>query len=95
MHGDAFYFLTPSGTYKLPIVPRHMHNPGCHIVSLSRFTRWLGEMAEGMGVNIFPGFAGKQVLYGQDGRTVVGVRTGDKGLDKQGRPKANFEAGMI
>jgi electron-transferring-flavoprotein dehydrogenase len=93
VRGDAFYFLTAQRHYKLPMVPRQMHNAGCHIVSLARFTRWLGEMAEGMGLNIFPGFAGKQVLYGQDGRTVVGVRTGDKGLDKQGRPKANFEAG--
>lgn len=91
VRGDAFYFFTETKAYALPMTPRYMHNKGCHVISISRFVRWLGEIAEEMGVNIFPGFAGKEVLYGPNGRTVAGVRTGDKGLDKEGKPKSNFE----
>ena len=91
---DGFYFLTPKKHYRIPIVPRYMHNKGFFIISLSRFTRWLGDIAEDLGVNIFPGFAGKEVLYAKDQNTIIGVRTGDKGLDKDGRPKSNFEPGI-
>jgi len=91
---DGFYFLTPQKHYRIPIVPRYMHNKGFYIISLSRFTRWLGDIAEDLGVNIFPGFAGKEVLYAKDQNTIIGVRTGDKGLDKDGRPKSNFEPGI-
>jgi electron-transferring-flavoprotein dehydrogenase len=91
---DGFYFLTPEKHYRIPIVPRYMHNKGFFIISLSRFTRWLGDIAEDLGVNIFPGFAGKEVLYAKDQNTIIGVRTGDKGLDKDGRPKSNFEPGI-
>ena len=91
---DGFYFLTPQKHYRIPIVPRYMHNKGFFIISLSRFTRWLGDIAEDLGVNIFPGFAGKEVLYAKDQNTIIGVRTGDKGLDKDGRPKSNFEPGI-
>jgi len=71
-----------------------MHNKGFFIISLSRFTRWLGNIAEDLGINIFPGFAGKEVLYAKDQNTIIGVRTGDKGLDKDGHPKSNFEPGI-
>jgi electron-transferring-flavoprotein dehydrogenase len=91
---DGFYFLSPQKHYRIPIVPRYMHNKGFYIISLSRFTRWLGDIAEDLGVNIFPGFAGKEVLYAKDQNTIIGVRTGDKGLDKDGRPKSNFEPGI-
>jgi electron-transferring-flavoprotein dehydrogenase len=94
VRGDAFYYLTKTSQYALPFVPRYMKNEGFHIISLSKFVRWLGGIAEGMGINIFPGFAGTEVLYGQDDKTIVGVRTGDKGLDKSGKPKANFEPGI-
>ncbi len=94
VRGDEFHFLTANGAFKLPATPKQMHNTGRYIVSLSKFTRWLGGLAEEMGVNIFPGFAGTEVLYGEDGRTIVGVRTGDKGLDKDGQPKGNFEPGI-
>jgi len=94
VRGDQFYFLTRDRALRMPMSPRYMHNKGFSIISLARFTRWLGAQAEELGVNIFPGFAGKEVLYGPDGRTVVGVRTGDKGLDKEGRPKSNFEPGI-
>jgi electron-transferring-flavoprotein dehydrogenase len=91
---DAFYYLTGDRGIRIPVVPRYMHNKGFHIISLSQFTRWLGRIAEEMGLNIFPGFAGTEVLYGPDQKTVIGVRTGDKGLDKEGRPRGNFEAGF-
>lgn len=91
---DAFYFLTPSKAFALPLAPRQMRNHGLNVISLSKFSGWLGEMAEEMGVNIFPGFAGKTVLFAEDGRTITGVRTGDQGLDKDGQPKPNFEPGI-
>ncbi len=94
VRGDEFYLLTETSAYPVPFVPKPMHNKGSLIISLSRFTRWLGRLAEEMGVNIFPGFAGKEVLYAEDQKTIVGVRTGDKGLGPDGEPKSNFEPGI-
>jgi electron-transferring-flavoprotein dehydrogenase len=91
---DEFYFLTSNGHHRIPIIPRYMHNKGFYIISLSRFTKWLGGIAEDLGVNIFPGFAGKEVLYAEDQKTISGIRTGDKGLGKDGQPKSNFESGI-
>ena len=91
---DEFYFLTPKKQYRIPIIPRYMHNKGFFIISLSKFTRWLGNIAENLGINIFPGFAGTEVLYAKDQKTITGVRTGDKGLGKDGKPKSNFEPGI-
>lgn len=91
---DEFHFLTTEKSYRLPVTPKYMHNKGCYIISLSKFTKWLGGIAEELGVNIFPGFAGKEVLYAEDQKTIIGVRTGDKGLDKDGSPKGNFEPGI-
>ena len=94
VRGDEFVFLTGNQSFKLPFIPRQMHNKGFYVISQSRFTKWLGGIAEEMGVNIFPGFDGKEVLYAQDQKTIIGVRTGDKGLDKDGTPKGNFEPGI-
>ncbi len=94
VRGDEFYYLTKDKALALPMAPKYMHNSGCYVISASRLCRWLGSFAEDMGVNIFPGFDGKEVLYGEDGRTIIGVRTGDKGLDKDGSPKSNFEPGI-
>jgi electron-transferring-flavoprotein dehydrogenase len=94
VRGDALYFLTERGHYALPFVPKHMRNKGCHIISLSKFVRWLARVAEDMGVHVFAGFAGKEALYDEDGTTVIGVRTGDKGVGKDGKPKPNFEPGI-
>jgi electron-transferring-flavoprotein dehydrogenase len=91
---DELYFLTRSGATAVPFVPRQLHNKGNYIISLSRFVRWLGGIAEELGVNIFPGFAGKEVLYSDDQRTITGVRTGDKGIGPDGEPKSNFEPGI-
>ena len=91
---DELYFLTRSGATAVPFIPRQLHNKGNFIISLSRLVRWLGGIAEDLGVNIFPGFAGREVLYGDDQRTIIGVRTGDKGIGPDGNPKSNFEPGI-
>lgn len=90
---DAVHFLTDNGSMKLPITPPPFHNVGNHIVSLSKLNRWLAEKCEQRGINIFPGFAAVEALY--EGDKIVGIRTGDKGRDKNGKPKANFEPGLI
>lgn len=90
---DAVYYLAEESAYKLPVTPPPFHNKGNYIVSLSRFNRWLGGVCESKGINIFPGFAAVETLY--SGNTIVGVRTGDKGRDKEGNPKSNFEPGLI
>ncbi len=91
---DEFYFLTRNRQFRFPFIPRYMHNQGAYIISLSRFTKWLGRIAEDLGVNIFPGFAGKEVLFDPDQKTISGIRTGDKGIGKDGQPKDNFEPGI-
>lgn len=89
---DAVYYLGKGFKFKLPVTPPPFQNEGNVIVSLSKLNRWLGGLCEAKGINIFPGFAAVEALY-EDGR-VVGVRTGDKGLDKHGGRKSNFEPGM-
>jgi electron-transferring-flavoprotein dehydrogenase len=91
---DGFFYLTASGQFKLPYTPRYMHNEGCYIISLSKLCAWLGTVAEELGVNIFPGFAGTEALYDESGKRVIGVRTGDKGLNKDGKQKSTFEPGV-
>jgi electron-transferring-flavoprotein dehydrogenase len=71
-----------------------MSNKGNYVVSLSRFTAWLGEIAEEMGVEVYPGFAGAGIVYGEEGKSVKGIRTNEVGLDRQRRMKNNFEPGM-
>lgn len=90
---DAVYYLTKSSSFKLPITPPPFKNHGNYIISLAKFNRWLASECEAKGVMIAPGFAAVEVLY--DGSRVIGVRTGDKGRDKAGKPKANFEPGII
>jgi electron-transferring-flavoprotein dehydrogenase len=90
---DFFLYLTEKRAIKSPITPPPLKNHGYYIVSLNRLTAWLGEKCEEAGVNIFPEFPGAEMLYDEADR-VVGVRTGDKGIDKDGRPKANFEPGV-
>ena len=89
---DDVCFLTKSNKFKLPITPPPMQNHGNHIISLNKFVIWLGEIVEKKGVNLFPGFPGQEILY--DGNRVIGIRTGDKGIDKNGQKKSNFEPGV-
>lgn len=90
---DAVHYLGESWSMKLPITPPPFQNHGNYIVSLAKFNRWLGSQCEAKGINIFPGFAAVEALY--EGDKIVGVRTGDKGRDKAGNPKSNFEPGLI
>src|SRR5437870_867475 len=90
---DHFLYLTPKHAIRSPINPPPLNNHGYYIVSLNRLTAWLGEKCEEAGVNIFPEFPGAEMLYDANDR-VVGVRTGDKGIDKEGKRKANFEPGV-
>ncbi|PAU75802.1 electron transfer flavoprotein-ubiquinone oxidoreductase [Halomonas salipaludis] len=89
---DEFLFLTESKAIKLPAPPQ-MHNEGNYIISLGNLCRWLAEQAEAVGVEIFAGFAGAQVLYHEDG-SVKGVATGDMGIAKDGSPGHNYEPGV-
>jgi electron-transferring-flavoprotein dehydrogenase len=70
-----------------------MHNDGCYVISLGAVTKWLGEQAEALGVEIFPGFAAAELLYSDGGR-VRGVATGNLGIGKDGQPTENFQLGM-
>jgi electron-transferring-flavoprotein dehydrogenase len=90
---DYFLYLTKTRAIRSPITPPPLKNHGYYIVSLNRLTAWLGEKCEEAGVNIFPEFPGAEMLYDEDDR-VVGVRTGDKGIDKEGKPKPNYEPGV-
>lgn len=90
---DHFLYLTARRAIRSPITPPPLMNHGYYIVSLNRLTAWLGEKCEAAGVNIFPEFPGAEMLYDKSDR-VVGVRTGDKGIDKEGQRKPNFEPGV-
>jgi len=91
---EALLYLTPHREFKVPIIPGTMKNHGFHIVSQAKLVKWLAGIAEELGVNMFPGFTGKEVLYNDAQNAVIGVRTGDQGLDKDKNPKANFEPGI-
>jgi electron-transferring-flavoprotein dehydrogenase len=92
---DRFMFLTETGALKVPsaLLPDCFQNHGNYVVSLANVTRWLGQQAEGLGVEIFPGFAAAEVLFDEAGR-VKGVATGDMGVGKDGQPTEAFQRGM-
>lgn len=90
---DRFLYLTKYGVTKAPLNPPPLNNHGFYVVSLNRLVTWLGERCEEVGVNIFPESPGVEILFEAQQR-VIGVRTGDKGIDKDGKPKANFEPGI-
>ena len=93
VHQDAVVYLGRDFHLKFPFTPPPFKNEGNYIVSLAKLNRWLGQKCEEKGINIFPGFAAVEALY--EGDKIVGVRTGDRGLDKNGKRKANFEPGML
>jgi electron-transferring-flavoprotein dehydrogenase len=90
---DTFLFLTKTGAIKFPFAPPQMHNKGNYIISLGELARWMASQAEALGVEIFPGFAAAEVLYDEHG-AVIGVATGDMGLDKDGNQTHEFAPGM-
>lgn len=89
---ESLYYLTSASQFHSPFIPPPLENRGGLVISLSRFNRWLGGLVVKAGCEIFPGFPGVEVLY--DGDRVIGVRTGDKGVDKDGNRKGNFEPGI-
>ncbi len=88
---DKFMYLTETRAYKLPTPPQ-MHNEGNFIVSLGDVCRWLAQQAEALGVEIYPGFAAAELLE-EEGR-VVGIATGDMGINRDGEPGPNHTRGM-
>jgi electron-transferring-flavoprotein dehydrogenase len=89
---DLMYFMTKDDAVQVPFLPPSLRQHGNLIISLGQLVRWLGKQAEAQGINVFPGFPAVDVLI--DKGAVVGVRTGDKGVDKHGEKKANFEPGV-
>jgi electron-transferring-flavoprotein dehydrogenase len=92
---DEVLVLTEGGAIATPqaLIPNNFHNHGNYVISLGNVTRWLGQQAEALGVEIFPGFAAAEVLYNDDG-SVKGVATGNMGIDKSGEPTGDFQLGM-
>ncbi len=90
---DAMYILKENGASKLPFMPPPLRNHGNYVVSLNKLSAWLGEQVEAAGIDIYAGLAGYDLLL-ENGR-VVGVQTVDMGLDKEGKPKPNFEPGSL
>jgi electron-transferring-flavoprotein dehydrogenase len=92
---DRVLVLTETKAFKTPnwMVPACFHNDGCYIVSLANVVRWLGQQAEALGVEVFPGFPAAEILYNDNG-SVKGVATGNMGVDRHGKPTANFQLGM-
>ena len=92
---DRFYLLGPAGGVRLPnmLMPKLMDNHGNFVGSLGNVCRWLAVRAEALGVEIYPGFAAAEVLYGEKGE-VLGVATGDMGVNREGEPTGAFTRGM-
>jgi electron-transferring-flavoprotein dehydrogenase len=93
--GDDVLTLTETGARRIAdwLVPRNFHNDGNYVVALGSLVKWLAEQAEGLGVEIFPGFTAAEVLYDDQGR-VKGVATGNQGIGKDGEPTDSFQLGM-
>lgn len=94
--GDQFFFYTSErGAIKLPnfLIPKPTHNEGNYITSMGNVCRWLAEQAEGLGVEVYPGFAASEVLFHEDGR-VKGIATGDMGISADGQQKDSYMPGM-
>jgi len=92
---DAMLFMSETSALRMPgfLLPKCSHNDGNYIISLGALTQWLAIQAEGLGVEIFPGFAAAEVLYNADG-SVKGVATGNMGVGKDGQPLDSFQLGM-
>ena len=95
---ESVWFLTRQGAHKFPMVPPPLRDHGNYVISLNKFVKWMGQKVEEAGITVFAGFAGSQVLWADDSTDaatarVAGVLTDDKGVDKEGRPKGNFEPG--
>ena len=92
VESEAMYYLTENGKIRIPYTPPSMNNHGCYIISLNQFVKWLGKVAAEKEVEPFVGMAGSSPII-ENGQ-FKGIVTDDKGLDKDGKPKSNFEPGM-
>ena len=100
--GDDVQFLSEKSALNTPqfLIPKCLHNHGNYVISLGMLTRWLGQQAEALGVEIFPGFSAAEVLYNDDGAengglpSVKGVATGNLGIGKDGEATGHFQQGM-
>jgi electron-transferring-flavoprotein dehydrogenase len=96
---ESVYYLKRGGQRKFPIVPSPLRDHGNYVISLNRFVKWMAQKVEETAITLFTGFAGSELLFDDaadhnpDTSAVQGVRTEDKGVDKNGEPKANFEPG--
>jgi len=92
---DRVLFLTETKSYATPsfMVPKALTNHGNYVTSLGNVVRWLGQQAEALGVEIFPGFPAAEILYNEDG-SVKGVATGNMGVKRDGEPGPDFQLGM-
>ena len=88
---DQLWFLTARGKIKAPFTPPPLRNEGKYVASLQKLCKWLGDVAEEHTAQVFPAFPGQELLWHEN--RVIGVRTGDKGLDHNGQPRPNYEPG--
>ncbi|MBV9719847.1 MAG: electron transfer flavoprotein-ubiquinone oxidoreductase [Candidatus Eremiobacteraeota bacterium] len=88
---DELWFLTSRAKIKAPFTPPPLKNHGKYVASLQKMCKWLGEVAEASTAQVFPAFPGQELLWHEN--RVIGVRTGDKGLDHNGQPRSNYEPG--
>ena len=94
--GDEMHLLrSPTGAIKMPnwMVPKTMHNDGNYVISLGALCRWLGEQAEALGVEVYPGFAAQETLVDENG-VVRGIQVGDMGITRDGEQKGDFAPGI-
>lgn len=89
---DSVLLLTKNNSFRFPVNPPPLQNHGYYVASLGKLVAWMSEVCESQGVEVYPGFAGSELLF--EGERVQGVRMGDKGRDRQGTPKSNFEPGI-
>jgi electron-transferring-flavoprotein dehydrogenase len=88
---DAFWLLSKSERVRAPFMPPPLSNKGKYVASLNKIVKWMAQKAEELGIQVFAETPGQELLY--DGDRIIGVRTGDKGLDRNGQPKANYDPG--
>ena len=91
---EYMFYLSQSKKFSVPFIPKPMSHHGCYITSIGKLTRWLEQKCEEKDIDIFAGFPGSELLYDETKKRVIGVRTADRGVDKHGTQKSDFEAGV-
>jgi electron-transferring-flavoprotein dehydrogenase len=89
---DSIYYLTTGGQIRFPLIPPPLNNHGNIIISLNRFVKWMAKLVEAREVDLFPGFAGTELLF--EGERIIGIRTGDRGVNRNGAHKESYEPGV-